>query len=65
MKEFVILLGFILVTLIACPVQFVAADHLKPGIGIYKDETHVNLISVRDTKYQLYPKDGAIHQKIL
>ena len=41
-------------TLIACPVQFVAADHLKPGIGIYKDETNVNLISVRDTKYQLY-----------
>lgn len=55
MKEFLILLlGFALVTLIACPVQFVAADHLKPGIGIYKDETHVNLISVRDTKYQLY-----------
>jgi len=54
-KEFVILLlGFTFVTLIACPVQFVAADHLKPGIGIYKDETHVNLISVRDTKYQLY-----------
>ena len=41
-------------TLIACPVQFVAADHLKPGIGIYKDETNVNLISVKDTKYQLY-----------
>ena len=55
MKEFVILLlGFALVTLIACPVQFVAADHLKPGIGIYKDETNVNLISIRDTKYQLY-----------
>ena len=41
-------------TLIACPVQFVAADHLKPGIGIYKDETNVNLISIRDTNYQLY-----------
>ena len=55
MKAFVILLlGFTLVTLIACPVQFVAADHLKPGIGIYKDETNVNLISIRDTKYQLY-----------
>ena len=55
MKEFVILLlGFTLVTLIACPVEFVAADHLKPGIGIYKDETNVNLISIRDTKYQLY-----------
>ena len=55
MKKFVILLlGFTFVTLIACPVQFVAADHLKPGDGIYKDETNVNLISVRDTKYQLY-----------
>ena len=55
MKEFVILLlGFALVTLIACPVQFVAADHLKPGIGIYKDETNVNLIPIRDSKYQIY-----------
>ena len=55
MKEFVILLlGFILVTLIVCPVQFVAADHLEPGIGIYKDETNVNLITIRDTKYQIY-----------
>ena len=57
MKEFVILLlGFTLVTLIACPVQFVAADHLKPGIGIYKDETNVNLIPIRDSKYQIYLK---------
>ena len=55
MKEFVILLlGFTLVTLIACPVQFVAADHLKPGIGIYKDETTLNLIPIRDSKYQIY-----------
>ena len=55
MKEFVILLlGFTLVTLIACPVQFVAADHLKPGIGIYKDEITLNLIPIRDSKYQIY-----------
>ena len=55
MKEFVILLlGFILVMLIVCPVQFIAADHLEPGIGIYKDETNVNLISTRDSKYQIY-----------
>ena len=55
MKEFVILLlGFILVTLIACPVQFVAADHLESDIGIYKDETNVNLITIRDSKYQIY-----------
>ena len=55
MKEFVILLlGFALVTLIAYPVQFVAADHLEPGIGIYKDETNVNIIPIRDSKYQIY-----------
>jgi len=55
MKEFVILLlGFILVMLIVCPVQFIAADHLEPGIGIYKDEDNVNLISTRDSKYQIY-----------
>ena len=55
MKEFVILLlGFILVTLIICPVPFVAADHLESDIGIYKDETNVNLITIRDTKYQIY-----------
>ena len=55
MKEFVILLlGFALVTLIAYPVQFVAADHLEPGIGIYKDETTVNIIPIRDSKYQIY-----------
>ena len=55
MKEFVILLlGFILVTLIICPVPFVAADHLESDIGIYKDETNVNLITIRDSKYQIY-----------
>ena len=55
MKEFVILLlGFILVTLIICPVQFVSSDHLESDIGIYKDETNVNLITIRDSKYQIY-----------
>ena len=55
MKEFVILLlGFILVTLIVCPVQFIAADHLEPGIGIFKDETSVNLVTIRDSKYQIH-----------
>ena len=55
MKEFLILLlGFTLVTLIACPVQFVAADHLEPGEGIRKDENSVNLVTTKDSKYQVH-----------
>ena len=55
MKEFLILLlGFTLVTLIACPVQFVAADHLEPGEGIWKDENSVNLVTTKDSKYQVH-----------
>ena len=55
MKEFLILLlGFTLVTLIACPVQFVAADHLEPGEGIWKDENSVNLDTTKDSKYQVH-----------
>ena len=55
MKEFLILLlGFTLVTLIACPVQFVAADHLEPGEGIWKDENRVNLVTTKDSKYQVH-----------
>ena len=38
MKGFVILLlGIIFVTLIAGSVQSISADHLEPGIGIFKD----------------------------
>jgi len=54
-KEFLILLlGFTLVTLIACSVQFVAADHLEPGEGIWKDENSVNLVTTKDSKYQVH-----------
>ena len=56
MKKFaIVLLGFISATLIAGSVQFVAADHLEPGIGIYKNDEHeVNLISTKGSKYQVY-----------
>ena len=56
MKKFaIVLLGFISATLIAGSVQFVAADHLEPGTGIYKNDEHdVNLISTKDSKYQIY-----------
>ena len=49
-----LLLGVIFVTLIAGSVQSVTADHLEPGQGIYKDENSVNLVSTKDSKYQIY-----------
>ena len=55
MKKFtMLLLGVIFVTLIAGSVQSVTADHLEPGQGIYKDENSVNLVSTKDSKYQIY-----------
>ena len=49
-----LLLSVIFVTLIAGSVQSVTADHLEPGQGIYKDENSVNLVSTKDSKYQIY-----------
>ena len=49
-----LLLGVIFITLIAGSVQSVTADHLEPGQGIYKDENSVNLVSTKDSKYQIY-----------
>ena len=49
-----LLLGVIFITLIAGSVQSVTADHLEPGQGIYKDENRVNLVSTKDSKYQIY-----------
>ena len=55
MKGFAIpLLGVIFVLLIAGSVQSVAADHLEPGKGIFRDENNVNIISTIDSKYQIY-----------
>ena len=55
MKEFVILsLGTIFVLLLAGYVESVAADHLEPGEGIWKDENHVNLVTTKDSKYQVH-----------
>ena len=50
----VLLVGVIFVALITASVQSVAADHLKPGQGIFKDVTDVNLIETTDTEYQVY-----------
>ena len=50
----VLLLSVIVVTLIASSVQSVAADHLKPDQGIFKDMNQVNLVESKGTKYQVY-----------
>tara|TARA_B100001765_G_C19401445_1_gene292435 strand:- start:56 stop:670 length:615 start_codon:yes stop_codon:yes gene_type:complete len=57
-KLMVMLLSIIVVTLIAGSVQYVDADHLEPGQGIFKDAEYVNLIDTNevdwDSKYQIY-----------
>ena len=55
MKEFVVpLLGAIFVLLLADSVGSVAADHLEPGTGIFKDEKKVNTILSQDSKYNTH-----------
>ena len=55
MKAFVIqLFSIIFVTLIAGSIQSVTADHLEPGIGIFKDKTEVELVTAQDSNYQVY-----------
>ena len=55
MKGFVIpLLGVILVLLLTCYVESVAADHLEPGRGIFNSENQVNLILDKDSKYRIH-----------
>ena len=55
MKEIVILLlGTIFILLLADSTESVAADHLEPGEGIFKNENQINLVSIKDSKYQVY-----------
>ena len=55
MKRFAIsFLGVIFVTLIACSIQSVTADHLEPGKGIFKNESKIEFVSTQDTDYQIY-----------
>ena len=35
-------------------IQLISADHLEPGLGIFKNETDMNTISTEDSKYQIY-----------
>ena len=55
MKKLVIpLLGTIFVLLLAGYVESVSADHLESGEGIWKDENRVNLVTTKDSKYQVH-----------
>ena len=49
-----ILFSIVFVALIACSVQSVTADHLESGDGIFIDENRVNLVSTKDSKYQVH-----------
>ncbi len=55
MKKFTIaLLSVIFVALIACSIQSISADHLKPGQGVFKDATEANIVETKGSKYQVY-----------
>ena len=53
-KLTVVLLSVIFTTLIIGPIQLISADHLEPGLGIFKNEKELNIISTEDSKYQIY-----------
>ena len=55
MNGFVILLSMIFGTaLIIGSVQYVAADHLEPGRGIFADEGVAYIIETKGSPYQVY-----------
>ena len=54
MKKFTIwLLSAVFVTLIACSIQSVSADH-ETDKGIFKNENEVELVTTQDSDYQVY-----------
>jgi len=53
-KLTIVLLSIAFVTLIAGSMGFVAADHLEPGQGIFKNEIAVEFIPTNDSNYQIY-----------
>jgi hypothetical protein len=54
-KELAIpLLGTIFVLLLANSTESVAADHLEPGQGIFINENLINLVTIKDSKYQVH-----------
>ena len=53
-KLTVVLISVIFTTLIIGSIQLISADHLEPGLGIFKNEKEINTISTEDSKYQIY-----------
>ena len=53
-KLIMLLLGAVFVTLVISSVEFASADHLKPGKGIFNNETMVNLIPTKNSNYDIY-----------
>jgi len=53
-KKFtIVLLSSVFVVLIACSVQSVTADHLRPGDGIFADQGDVHLTTTDDSKWKV------------
>ena len=54
MKKFTMwLLSAVFLTLIACSIQSISADH-ESSEGIFKDGSEVNLVTTQDSDYQVY-----------
>ena len=49
-----VLLSVIFTVLIMGSINLISADHLEPGLGIFKNEKEINIISTEDSKYQIY-----------
>ena len=55
MKRFTkILLSVIFVVLISGSIQSISADHLEPGIGIFREADNVGLVTTHGSNYQIY-----------
>jgi len=53
-KFTIVLSSTIFLTLIACLVQSVDADHLEPGDGIYKNAGDANIVPIHGSNYQVH-----------
>ena len=52
-KFIIVFLSIISLTLVACSIQSVTADHLEPGTGIYTGWNEVMITPVRDSNYMV------------
>ena len=54
MKKFTMVLSSVIFTiLIGCSTQSVVADHLEPGVGIFKDYGDVNIVTTQDSEWRV------------